>query len=171
MKLLAKIMLICFALLLGSISLATCKTRIKSKEVAKEFSKDSSAYTFGEQLFRQPVTVPGDSLSYNLKLEIGNDGKIKPVTVKNNGGRVAFSAIIDSLNNIQIRVNCKEYETQIQGYKTLANSYKLLANKKETQKETPVIIYKIPFWVWLIVGAEGAVILFFIIKTFLPKIF
>jgi uncharacterized protein YxjI len=150
---------------------ASCRARLKKKTVTEEVKKDSTVTRTGEELYRQEITIPGDSLKYNFKLTVGADGKIQPARVSTKSGRVAFTASVDSTNTISINLECQEYKQQVQMYKTLNDTYKLLIDKGTSQKVVEVPVNRIPFWIWMIIGVQTFIIILFLISKLFPKLF
>lgn len=170
MKKFAVAFLVVLMLLLLAGSAGSCRS-IKNHQSTEITKKDSSYSRVGEELYREEITIPGDSLEYVFQLQVDEEGKIKPAVVKTGSGRISFSAKIDSLNNIKIRFDCQEYKTQVQRYKTLANSYKVLAEGKNYNSLKTVIQYRTPFWNLLIIGALSVIVIILLIDRFFPKFF
>lgn len=156
-------LLVVIALIITIGSAVSCRT-IRAQSSKTSVKTDSSFTKIGEELYRETITVPGDSLEYSFQLNIGPDGRIRPANFKHNSGRIRFSAIVDSLNNIKLRMDCREYQQQVQMYKTLNNSYKLLLDKQKLDTTKPVIIYRIPFYYWMLTGALAFALVALFIK-------
>jgi hypothetical protein len=150
---------------------ASCKARIKSTTVTEVEKKDSSVTRTGEELYREEITIPGDSLKYNFKLTVGQDGKIQPAKVSTKSGRIAFTAKVDSSNTLQVDIECSEYKQEVQMYKTLNDSYRLLVDKGKSQTDIEVPVDRIPFWIWMIIGVQTFIIILFLISKLFPKLF
>jgi hypothetical protein len=159
-----------FVLLLLISAAGSCRP-VRSTVTESSIKKDSSSITIGNELYIDTVTVPGDSLEYEFQLQVDENGNIKPASIKSGSGRISFAAKIDSLNVLRLRLDCNEYKLEMQRYRTLANSYKLLADTNQRTVEKPILIYRIPFYIYVVIAAMGLIIIILLVTKYFPQFF
>lgn len=129
--------------------LCGCHRKLTIEKSVDRLAVDSNRYTEGVQLSVDTIPVPGDSLTYSVPVVVDpQTGRIVPVATRVTSGRVSFSAHIDTLNRLQVKINCNSYQLAIQRQNMLIDRYRRqIVSLSNTQRE---VVYKVPRWVWYV---------------------